>query len=194
MNIYIVGLNQLFDIAIDKINKPDLPLASGEFTVPFAVLLVGGCGLASVALGLAFGSTPLLYTLVGSGVLGTIYSTDLPLLRWKRHPVLAGGCILVVRGLIVQIGFYSHIQAVIPGIAASWYQSPVILFSMAFITIFSIVIALFKGLFRAAPLQCFLTCHPPPISYPCPRTAPLDLMYPPSLLLPPPPPSLTRHP
>nr|XP_029146024.1 probable homogentisate phytyltransferase 2, chloroplastic isoform X5 [Arachis hypogaea] len=28
MNIYIVGLNQLSDIEIDKINKPYLPLAS----------------------------------------------------------------------------------------------------------------------------------------------------------------------
>jgi homogentisate phytyltransferase / homogentisate geranylgeranyltransferase len=31
-NIYIVGLNQLYDIEIDRINKPHLPLASGEFS------------------------------------------------------------------------------------------------------------------------------------------------------------------
>ena len=32
MNISIVGLNQLYDVEIDKINKPYLPLASGEMT------------------------------------------------------------------------------------------------------------------------------------------------------------------
>ncbi|MCB0286844.1 MAG: UbiA family prenyltransferase, partial [Calditrichaeota bacterium] len=32
-NIYIVGLNQITDIDIDRINKPDLPLASGIFSM-----------------------------------------------------------------------------------------------------------------------------------------------------------------
>lgn len=32
MNVSIVGLNQLYDVEIDKINKPYLPLASGEMT------------------------------------------------------------------------------------------------------------------------------------------------------------------
>jgi homogentisate phytyltransferase/homogentisate geranylgeranyltransferase len=31
-NVYIVGLNQLVDVEIDKINKPHLPLAAGEFS------------------------------------------------------------------------------------------------------------------------------------------------------------------
>jgi hypothetical protein len=40
MNVYIVGLNQLYDIEIDKVNKPNLPLASGEFSVAAGVALV----------------------------------------------------------------------------------------------------------------------------------------------------------
>src|SRR4051812_6538320 len=32
VNIYVVGLNQIFDEKIDKINKPFLPLASGELS------------------------------------------------------------------------------------------------------------------------------------------------------------------
>ncbi|KAF5773594.1 putative homogentisate phytyltransferase [Helianthus annuus] len=32
-NLYVVGFNQLSDIEIDKINKPYLPLASGELSV-----------------------------------------------------------------------------------------------------------------------------------------------------------------
>ena len=30
-NVSIVGLNQLYDVEIDKVNKPYLPLASGKF-------------------------------------------------------------------------------------------------------------------------------------------------------------------
>lgn len=33
MNVCIVGLNQLYDVEIDKVNKPYLPLASGEMTM-----------------------------------------------------------------------------------------------------------------------------------------------------------------
>ena len=44
-NIYIVGLNQLEDIDIDKINKPDLPLASGEFTKGQGQLIVVIAGI-----------------------------------------------------------------------------------------------------------------------------------------------------
>ncbi|KAG1358934.1 putative homogentisate phytyltransferase 1, chloroplastic [Cocos nucifera] len=40
MNIYVVGLNQLFDIEIDKVNKPRLPLASGEFSLGTGIVLV----------------------------------------------------------------------------------------------------------------------------------------------------------
>ncbi|KAL5974022.1 hypoxanthine-guanine phosphoribosyltransferase [Asimina triloba] len=40
MNLYIVGLNQLYDVDIDKINKPDLPLASGEYSVTTGTAIV----------------------------------------------------------------------------------------------------------------------------------------------------------
>ena len=38
-NLYIVGINQLSDIEIDKVNKPYLPLASGELSVKTGILL-----------------------------------------------------------------------------------------------------------------------------------------------------------
>ncbi|OIV95574.1 hypothetical protein TanjilG_22717 [Lupinus angustifolius] len=40
MNIFNCGLNQLCDIEIDKINKPDLPLASGELSVKTGTIIV----------------------------------------------------------------------------------------------------------------------------------------------------------
>lgn len=55
MNIYIVGLNQMTDIAIDRVNKPQLPVASGELTVSQGWGLVYGCVLASLSIGRIFG-------------------------------------------------------------------------------------------------------------------------------------------
>ena len=35
-NGYIVGINQIYDVDIDKVNKPFLPIAAGELSVPLA--------------------------------------------------------------------------------------------------------------------------------------------------------------
>ncbi|KAI3803170.1 hypothetical protein L1987_31319 [Smallanthus sonchifolius] len=39
MQIYVCGFNQICDIEIDKINKPYLPLASGELTMKTAIIV-----------------------------------------------------------------------------------------------------------------------------------------------------------
>lgn len=123
MNIAIVGLNQLFDVDIDKVNKPYLPLASGEFSMATGVALVAGSGAAALALGAASGSPPLMATLIASAALGVLYSTELPFMRWKRSPLLAAACILAVRALAVQLGFFFHMKWVrgrccLPGLPA----------------------------------------------------------------------------
>ena len=97
MNICIVGMNQIFDVDIDKTNKPYLPLASGEWSLNTGISMAVSTGLVAVLLALYIGSTPLLATVVGSLLLGIAYSVDLPFLRWKKYPVLAMGCILSVR-------------------------------------------------------------------------------------------------
>jgi homogentisate phytyltransferase/homogentisate geranylgeranyltransferase len=105
-----VGLNQIHDIEIDKVNKPYLPLASGEYSIATAIALVTTFAAVSLAIGVYVGSTPLMWALTVSLVLGTAYSVDLPFLRWKRSAVAAASCILVVRAIVVQLGFYLHMQ------------------------------------------------------------------------------------
>ncbi|XP_024033817.1 homogentisate phytyltransferase 1, chloroplastic isoform X5 [Citrus clementina] len=112
MNIYIVGLNQLSDIEIDKVNKPYLPLASGEYSFKTGVLIVASFSIMSFWLGWIVGSWPLFWALFTSFVLGTAYSINLPLLRWKRFAVAAAMCILAVRAVVVQLAFYLHMQDV----------------------------------------------------------------------------------
>nr|XP_025887691.1 homogentisate phytyltransferase 1, chloroplastic isoform X5 [Solanum lycopersicum] len=116
MNIYIVGLNQLSDIEIDK----------------------------SFWLGWIVGSWPLFWALFISFVLGTAYSINLPLLRWKRFAVVAAMCIFAVRAVIVQIAFYLHIQTYVYKRAA--VLSRPLIFATAFMSFFSVVIALFKDI------------------------------------------------
>jgi UbiA prenyltransferase family len=79
------------------VNKPYLPLASGEMSLRTGAAIVAATGAAALALGAAAGSWPLMATLVGSLLLGIAYSVDVPLLRWKRFPVVAASCILAVR-------------------------------------------------------------------------------------------------
>ncbi|CAM0909011.1 unnamed protein product [Alopecurus aequalis] len=144
MNIYIVGLNQLFDIEIDKVNKPTLPLASGEYSPATGVAIVSVSAAMSFALGWVVGSPPLFWALFISFVLGTAYSVNLPYFRWKRFAVVAALCILAVRAVIVQLAFFLHIQTFVfrrPAV----FSKPLI-FATAFMTFFSVVIALFKDI------------------------------------------------
>mmetsp|Transcript_1550 Transcript_1550/g.2778 ORF Transcript_1550/g.2778 Transcript_1550/m.2778 type:complete len:421 (-) Transcript_1550:925-2187(-) len=151
VNIFIVGLNQLFDIDIDKVNKPALPLASGKWTpqtgwkVIFTSLSL--CILLTIiSHPFGFVSTPLLLTLLSSTLLGIVYSA--PPLRLKRFPLLASLCILSVRGILVNLGFFMH-SAITFG---STHFNPMLFllssrelwFSVVFFMIFGIVIALLK--------------------------------------------------
>ncbi|KAI4379827.1 hypothetical protein MLD38_006073 [Melastoma candidum] len=144
MNIYIVGLNQLSDIDIDKVNKPYLPLASGEYSVGTAALIVSTFSILSFVVGWIVGSWPLFWALFLSFVLGTAYSINLPMLRWKRSAVVAAMCILAVRAVIVQLAFFLHIQTHVFGRPAVFTRP--LIFATAFMSFFSVVIALFKDI------------------------------------------------
>ncbi|XP_027360401.1 probable homogentisate phytyltransferase 1, chloroplastic isoform X2 [Abrus precatorius] len=144
MNIYIVGLNQLSDVEIDKINKPYLPLASGEYSFGTGLIIVVSFSILSFWLGWIVGSWPLFWALFISFVLGTAYSIDLPLLRWKRFAVLAATCILAVRAVIVQLAFFLHVQTYVYKRPAIFSRS--LIFATAFMGFFSVVIALFKDI------------------------------------------------
>jgi homogentisate phytyltransferase/homogentisate geranylgeranyltransferase len=81
VNVFIVGLNQITDVEIDRINKPYLPIAAGDLTMTQAWWIVGVCGLVPVALALTQGAAELAGVLAGLAV-GVVYSV--PPLRLKR--------------------------------------------------------------------------------------------------------------
>ena len=108
-NVYIVGLNQLYDVEIDRVNKPDLPLASGKLSITQGKWIVGVTGILSLAIAACLG-TWLLRTVILSLAIGTAYS--LPPIRFKQYPLLAAFCILTVRGCIVNLGLFLHFNRV----------------------------------------------------------------------------------
>ncbi|RAM52721.1 MAG: homogentisate phytyltransferase [Hapalosiphonaceae cyanobacterium JJU2] len=145
-NVYIVGLNQLEDVAIDKVNKPHLPIAAGEFSQQTGKLIVGITGV--LALVVAWLDGPFLLGMVGiSLAIGTAYS--LPPIRLKRFPFWAALCIFSVRGAIVNLGLFLHFNwvlrqnnliGVIPVIpAAVWVLT-------IFVLVFTFAIAIFKDI------------------------------------------------
>jgi homogentisate phytyltransferase/homogentisate geranylgeranyltransferase len=137
-NIYIVGLNQLEDVEIDKINKPNLPIASGEFSLATAKWIVGCTGIIALVLAGWLGVW-LLATVVTSLLIGTAYSV--PPIRLKRFPLLAALSIFTVRGVVVNLGLFAHFSQILDRVnffpASVWSIT-------GFIVVFTIAIAIFK--------------------------------------------------
>ncbi|XP_020235374.1 homogentisate solanesyltransferase, chloroplastic isoform X2 [Cajanus cajan] len=140
-NGYIVGINQIYDISIDKVNKPYLPIAAGDLSVRSAWFLVIFFAVAGLSIvGLNFG--PFIFSLYTLGLfLGTIYSV--PPFRMKRFPVAAFLIIATVRGFLLNFGVYYATRAAL-GLTFEW-SSPVV-FITTFVTFFALVIAITKDL------------------------------------------------
>ncbi len=115
VNVYIVGINQVTDLEIDRINKPHLPIAAGDLSLRTAKVWVGVAMVLSLVVAAAAG--PLLLAAVVIGVLvGSAYS--LPPLRLKRYHVAAAASITSVRALTVNLLVYAHFQRLVDGQAA----------------------------------------------------------------------------
>lgn len=140
-NAFIVGINQIFDKDIDVLNKPFLPVASGEMSGKvawFAVLFSGIVGPMIV-----YNFFPiLLFKLYMLGwTLGAVYSV--PPIRTKRNAFAAGLTIATVRGFLLNFGVY---YAVKDAIGAPFGWSPKVSFIARFMTAFATVIAVTKDL------------------------------------------------
>ena len=100
-NIFIVGINQIADVEIDRINKPYLPIASGELSIQKAKTIVYASLIISLALA-AFISIYLFGIIFLSALIGWAYS--MPPFHLKSHHVLAALAITTVRGVFINVG------------------------------------------------------------------------------------------
>jgi homogentisate phytyltransferase / homogentisate geranylgeranyltransferase len=149
-NIFIVGLNQIIDIHLDKINKPNLPLANGSLTIKGAYQIITICLF--ITLVLSFYTSLILGLLIVLILLiGVAYSV--PPLQFKKHHLPAAIAITTVRGLLVNVGMYLHFLHASGQVTLDQaFQNPADLMSYQiwmltfFVAAFSIAIAWFKDL------------------------------------------------
>jgi homogentisate phytyltransferase / homogentisate geranylgeranyltransferase len=139
-NLFIVGLNQYQDVAIDRINKPNLPLAAGTLSKQQGLRIV----LMSLALSIALAAMQgavLLGLILAISAIGAAYS--LPPIQLKRHYTWAALCITVVRGLLVNLGMTVHFIYALTGS----YQLPLHIWPLTlFVVGFSFGVAWFKDI------------------------------------------------
>jgi homogentisate phytyltransferase/homogentisate geranylgeranyltransferase len=105
VNVFIVGINQLEDVEIDRINKPYLPIAAGDLSPAAGRRIVAAAAVLPLVLAMTQGAAELVAVAAGLAI-GTAYSV--PPLRLKRFPALASLSITFVRSVVVNLGVWLH--------------------------------------------------------------------------------------
>lgn len=140
VNVYVVGLNQLTDVEIDRISKPYLPLAAGSLRRASAVAIVTAAGIIALVLA-GFQGRYLFGAIAIVLLIGTSYS--LPPVRLKRFPFLAAASIVLARAIVANLGVYLAYSAALSGRAS---LPAYVLLMVAFMTGFGVVIAVMKDI------------------------------------------------
>jgi len=139
-NIFIVGVNQIADVKIDKINKPYLPIPSGELNMRNAKIIVYSSLIISLVLALML-NTYLFVIIALSAAIGWAYS--MPPFYLKRHHLPAALAISTVRGILVNLGGFMVFNYIVNGSLIIPENLKIL---TVFIVVFSIVISWFKDL------------------------------------------------
>jgi len=137
--VFIVGINQVTDVEIDRLNKPELPLAAGTLTLQHVKFLLAALLPLSLLTLVPVYSKFLLATVLISLVVGVAYSV--PPLRLKRWPLMVAVCITLIRGPVINIGLFLHFKALQGGDAT---LSPAVQLLVVLFLVLSGVIAWMK--------------------------------------------------
>jgi homogentisate phytyltransferase/homogentisate geranylgeranyltransferase len=138
VNVAIVGVNQITDVDIDRINKPRLPIAAGDLSVAAAWRIVAVAAVLPVAMALTQGWVETTAVVVALAT-GAAYS--LPPVRLKRFPVAASLCIAGVRSAVVNLGVAVHFGLAFGG---DGHVPPAVWALCLFVLPFSFAIAVLK--------------------------------------------------
>ncbi|XP_073301260.1 probable homogentisate phytyltransferase 1, chloroplastic isoform X1 [Primulina huaijiensis] len=90
------------------------------------------------------GSPALMTALLCMFLLGSLYSIELPFMRWKRDPFLAAATIVIGRALVIQFAYFIHIQMYVLGEPVVFSRG--VIFAACFMFLFASVISLFKDI------------------------------------------------
>lgn len=140
VNVFITGLNQLCDVDIDRVNKPHLPVASGDLSRREGAGICAACLVGAGAMAAMVGSPALWTVLIGSSLLGAAYSA--PPVRLKRWPLLAALSIVGIRGALINVCFFEYAASCLE--TARTPADAHLGLVVAFFAIFGVGIALLK--------------------------------------------------
>jgi 4-hydroxybenzoate polyprenyltransferase len=107
------ALNQIYDLAIDRVNKPARPLPTGRLSIRQAWIFTWICY--AIALWLAWlvapgGRHECFWIVLIAAILTFVYSV--PPFRTKRHGMWANVTIAVPRGLLLKVAGWSAVKTV----------------------------------------------------------------------------------
>ena len=114
------ALNQIYDLAIDRVNKPARPLPSGQLSIRQAWIFTAIAYV--IALWLAWlvapgGRHECFWIVLMAAILTFVYSV--PPFRTKRHGMWANVTIAVPRGLLLKVAGWSAVKTVVG--VEPWY-------------------------------------------------------------------------
>lgn len=139
-NVFIVGINQIADIEIDRINKPYLPLPSGVLTLKQARLIVMMALCMSLLMSL-FISIYLFVIVALATAIGWAYS--MPPIYLKKHHIGSAISIAFVRGVLLNAGGFLVFNYMVNDVVEMPLNVKIL---TLFIVVFSIGISWFKDL------------------------------------------------
>jgi homogentisate phytyltransferase/homogentisate geranylgeranyltransferase len=140
-NVFITGLNQITDVDLDKKNKAFLPIPRGDLSIAHAKIIIVVSFVLCLISAAIISHILFLIMLLIAGI-GFAYSA--PPLRLKRHHLPAALSIVVVRGIVVNLGIGWFLEWKISG---SWGHLDGIILLAIFVSAYSFAIAWFKDLY-----------------------------------------------
>jgi 4-hydroxybenzoate polyprenyltransferase len=108
------GINQIYDLAIDRVNKPKRPLPSGAITLAEAwtfTLICYAIALVFAWLAAPEGRHECFWIVLVATFLTWVYSA--PPFRTKRHPILANVTIAIPRGMLLKVAGWSAVKTIL---------------------------------------------------------------------------------
>lgn len=108
------ALNQIYDLEIDRINKPKRPLPSGRMTVAHAWAFTAAAYAATLVLAwfVAPGGRHECFWIVLVAVIAT-YVYSVPPLRTKQYGLWANITIAIPRGVLLKVAGWSSVKSVV---------------------------------------------------------------------------------
>ncbi|RKO97606.1 hypothetical protein CXG81DRAFT_18519 [Caulochytrium protostelioides] len=142
-NVWIVGINQIYDIDIDQINKAELPLPAGILSIKQAWVIITTALMVGTSCIMLGTSNNLIRGLWAFGTfLGTLYS--IPSVRGKNSAMYTCMAITFCRGVIFPTCIYANvIDHFRPGAS---YLAPDISYVILFSIFWVLAISIFKDL------------------------------------------------